>query len=104
MRPGPPSDGSLTRQNPPLWSATHVRPAGSTSAPAATCRPSVCRAAPAACASCAAPAKTSAAPNAAHIFVSGEPDRNESFMWLVLGVDDTRSESRDGEPPHSALP
>src|SRR4051794_28172455 len=33
----------MTRQKPPLWSATHVRPSGSTSAPVEMCRPVVYR-------------------------------------------------------------
>ena len=36
-----PPSGSVTRQKPPLWSATQVRPFGSTSAPAEMCRPPV---------------------------------------------------------------
>ena len=37
--PGPSSLGSVTRQKPPLWSDTQVRPFGSTMAPVEMCRP-----------------------------------------------------------------
>ena len=40
MWPGPASVASVMRQKPPLWSATHVRPFGSTSAPAEMWSPS----------------------------------------------------------------
>ena len=39
MRPELVSLGSVIRQKPALWSATHVRPAGSTSDPVEMCRP-----------------------------------------------------------------
>ena len=40
MTPGPSSPGCVTRQKPPLWSETQVRPFGSTSEPVEMCRPS----------------------------------------------------------------
>jgi hypothetical protein len=39
MRPTDEADGSVTRQKPALWSATHTRPSGSTIDPVEMCRP-----------------------------------------------------------------
>src|SRR3954447_8125444 len=93
MWPGAASPAGVTRQKPPLWSATHVRPVGSTSAPVETCSPSPTSVDPAACAGTPVAAmRVRAAPNAMPIRGSVRNLLDGSMWRSSLRLPDTGSQ------------